>query len=69
MPGLFITGVAMPIFKTNFEKGINSRSNFMDGGKPLYCASYGQTLENYRRMNEEIPASVSAARSVLLAFL
>ena len=25
-----------------------------DGEKPLYCASYGQTWENYRRMNEEL---------------
>lgn len=26
----------------------------MDGEKPLYCASYVQTWENYRRMNEEL---------------
>lgn len=26
----------------------------MDGEEPLYCASYVQTWENYRRMNEEL---------------
>ena len=26
----------------------------MDGENPLYCASYGQTWENYCRMNEEL---------------
>lgn len=26
----------------------------MDGENPLYCASYIQTWENYRRMNEEL---------------